>query len=247
MRLAEGSRQTPNLICRLGEMAQADTTATPAHPVGRRGAGGDFLLTPAQSKLEVFEMKNLLELKQEHTAALDEAQACLGTKDHQMTAYEAVAYDAAMSRAKAISAQIKEREAQSNIRSMFPTGGILSDGGAPADFAGFGGGRADSPARNYVATRNPEYLHALVYRMCCCRLVNISGALKHGSRRAVGCSGPQIRLRASQTPMDLMGLQSESWMRIHGCQPGRWFACCAPTELTDRLNGCTVTSLPYCP
>ena len=44
----------------------------------------------------------LLELKQEHKAALDKAEAALGGRDHVMTKAETEIYDEAMSRAEGI-------------------------------------------------------------------------------------------------------------------------------------------------
>ena len=65
---------------------------------------------------------NIFELKQEHKAALDRAEAALGEKGHTMTTADNEQYDSAMKRAKALESQISVRQGSSTIHTMFPGG-----------------------------------------------------------------------------------------------------------------------------
>jgi HK97 family phage major capsid protein len=65
---------------------------------------------------------NLLELKQQHKAALDKAEALLGASDHVMTTAENENYTNAMAEASSISNTIKARESLQTIRAAFPNG-----------------------------------------------------------------------------------------------------------------------------
>jgi HK97 family phage major capsid protein len=108
-------------------------------------------------------MLNLLELKQEHKASLDKAEAMLGARDHIMTATESQEHDGAMARAAAISQQIQARMAQSTIRTAFPGGPalMLAGGGTAVNNGAAGFMSTYSPALNAEDARTPEYSRAL--------------------------------------------------------------------------------------
>ena len=124
----------------------------------------------------------LFEMKQEHKAALDTAEAMLGTKDHVMTATETAAYDASMNRAKAIEGQIKARERMSTIRTVFPSGmpGFGLDAGASLEGVGFAQ-PACLPALS-SETSNPEYAKSLVSFLR-------TGGKAHGDDLTAGADG----------------------------------------------------------
>jgi HK97 family phage major capsid protein len=126
--------------------------------------GGGFQFTPAQ-QLEDLQMANLLELRQDHKAELDRAEALLGGPGHSMTASEAEQHDGAMRRAQSIAKQIEARKAQSTIYSMFNRDGRPSwiSGGGDGAVNGEASGYMStySPALNAQDTRTPEYKKAL--------------------------------------------------------------------------------------
>jgi len=103
---------------------------------------------------------NIFELKQEHKAALDKAEALLGARDHMMTAAEAEQHAAAMHRATALQEQIEARRRQSTIHTAFPGGQPIIEGGVPPGAAA-GFMQPFSPALNLGDARTPEYSKAL--------------------------------------------------------------------------------------
>lgn len=108
-------------------------------------------------------MKSIFELKQEHKAELNIAEAALGTTGHVMTTAEAEQYDGSMKRAAALAQTIEARQRQSTIRTAFP-GGMPGFGpaiavDAPGAAAGFM--TPFAPALNYADARTPEYSKAL--------------------------------------------------------------------------------------
>ena len=124
----------------------------------------------------------LFEMKQEHKAALDTAEAMLGGTNHVMTATETAAYDASMNRAKAIESQIKARERMSTIRTVFPSGmpGLGLDAGASFEGVGFAQ-PACLPALS-SETSNPEYAKSLVSFLR-------TGGKAHGDDLTAGADG----------------------------------------------------------
>lgn len=108
-------------------------------------------------------MKSIFELKQEHKAELDKAEAALGQPGHVMTTAEAEQHDGAMRRAAALAQQIEARKRQSTIRTAFPGGmpgvGAAITVDAPGAAAGFM--QPFSPALNLADARTPEYSKAL--------------------------------------------------------------------------------------
>jgi HK97 family phage major capsid protein len=79
------------------------------------------ILKPALKRNGENQM-NLLDLKQQHKAALDKAEALLGASDHVMTVAENENYTNAMAEANNVAATIKARENMSTIRAAFPNG-----------------------------------------------------------------------------------------------------------------------------
>lgn len=127
-------------------------------------------------------MPSIFELKQEHKAALDKAEAAIGPKDHVMTAAENEQYENSMKRAKAIEGQIRARERQSTIRSAFPNGmpgigAVNSDTEMPM---GFMSTVATPPS--WADTRTPEYMAALVGFLK-------TGGKAHGDELTPGADG----------------------------------------------------------
>lgn len=126
---------------------------------------------------------NLFELKSEHKAALDTAEAALGTNGHAMTASETEQYETSMKRATAIEGQIKARERMSTIRSAFPSGmpglGLCTDGNGEMPI-GFMQTLATAPS--LADTRQPEYAKSLVSFLR-------TGGKAHGDELIVGADG----------------------------------------------------------
>jgi HK97 family phage major capsid protein len=83
-----------------------------------------------------LESAKLIELKQEQKAALDAAEAALGSRDHVMNTAEAAAYDQAMAKVEAIATTIKKREAMNTLRSAFPGGMPIIEDRSRADAPG---------------------------------------------------------------------------------------------------------------
>jgi HK97 family phage major capsid protein len=108
-------------------------------------------------------MANLLELTQEHKAALDKAEMLLGARGHIMTATESQEHDGAMVRAAALSKQIQARREQSTIHTAFRGGPelLLTGGGVAVDGSAAGFMSTYSPALNAEDSRTPEYARAL--------------------------------------------------------------------------------------
>jgi HK97 family phage major capsid protein len=102
---------------------------------------------------------NIFEMKQEHKAELDKAEAMLGAQGHVMTVSESEQHGGAMLRAAALTKQIQARMAQSTIHTVFP-GGMPGSVDAPGAAAGFMAPFA--PARNSADTQTPEYSKALL-------------------------------------------------------------------------------------
>lgn len=107
-------------------------------------------------------MANLMELREQHRAELDKAEALLGAQGHTMTASEAEQHDGAMRRAKSIATQIEARRAQSTIYTMFRSPQeLLGVGEGPTNGAAAGYMATYSPALNVSDSRRPEYSRAL--------------------------------------------------------------------------------------
>lgn len=102
-------------------------------------------------------MISILELKQNHKAALDRAEALLGTSDRKMTQAETEQYEAAMKEAESLDRMIRARKSQSTIMVAFPQGmpGIETPIGTIDGATSF-----TAPLR-FAETRNPEYSRAL--------------------------------------------------------------------------------------
>ncbi|HSY34536.1 MAG TPA: phage major capsid protein [Acidobacteriaceae bacterium] len=131
-------------------------------------------------------MLNLTELKQEHRAELDKAEAMLGDRGHVMTASEEEQHNGAMTRARAIEKQISARMSQSTIRSMFNADGrpswLFGGDGAAVDGAASGFMATYSPALNAQDTHRPEYKKALHSFL-------LSGGKVAGEELVVGADG----------------------------------------------------------
>jgi HK97 family phage major capsid protein len=143
------------------------------------------------SSHEEFQMLNLTELKQEHRAELDKAEAMLGDRGHVMTASEEEQHNGAMTRARAIEKQISARMSQSTIRTMFNAdgrpswlfgGGAGGDGAAAVNGAASGFMATYSPALNAQDTGRPEYKKALHSFL-------LSGGKVAGEELVVGADG----------------------------------------------------------
>jgi HK97 family phage major capsid protein len=105
---------------------------------------------------------NLLELHQNHKAALDKAEALLGGREHNMTAAEASEHEGAMRSARALEQQIAARKSQSSIHTMFNADGRPAWLGGPSVNGEASGFMAVySPALNASDTRTPAYAKAL--------------------------------------------------------------------------------------
>lgn len=104
-------------------------------------------------------MTSIWELKQEHKAALDAAEAALGSKDHTMTVAESERYDAAMKRAAVLENQIKARERVSTIRTVFPNG-MPGIGAVDSESQAFM--QPLSTPVSLALTRQPEYAKSLM-------------------------------------------------------------------------------------
>ena len=115
----------------------------------------------------------LTDLKQQHKAALDKAEAMLGAQGHVMTTSELEGYNAAMAEAKGLEQAINARQSQSTIRQVFgntPGVGFGSDTSAIA-----------TPLR-LGAAQDPEYataLHAFL----------TTGGKAHGEGLTAGADG----------------------------------------------------------
>lgn len=118
----------------------------------------------------------LMELRVKHKAALDKAEAMLGSSpDHVMSQSEIDGYNAAMRDAEAIEKTIKARESQSTIRSVFGNRpGIGGPNGAPD-------ARTGNPLQ-MAATRNPAYAKALHSYLS-------TGGKAHGEELTIGADG----------------------------------------------------------
>ncbi|HSY34435.1 MAG TPA: phage major capsid protein [Acidobacteriaceae bacterium] len=126
---------------------------------------------------------NLLELHQNHKAALDKAEALLGGPEHNMTAAEASEHEGAMRSARALEQQIAARKAQSTIHTMFNADGRPAWLGGPAVNGEASGFMATySPALNASDTRTPAYAKAL-------RSFLMSGGKMAGDELVYGADG----------------------------------------------------------
>ena len=119
---------------------------------------------------------NIFELKQEHKAALDRAEALLGAKDHVMSTAENEQYDNSMKRAEALERQIKVRQGSSTIHAMFPNGrpGLMQPGEAFA--------QPFAPPLRLAETRDPAYSQALQSFLS-------TGGKAHGDELVTGADG----------------------------------------------------------
>ncbi len=119
---------------------------------------------------------NIFELKQEHKAALDRAEAALPLDGREMTTAENEQYDISMKRAKALESQIKVREGSSTIHAMFPNGrpGLGQPGEALA--------QPFAPPLRLAETRDPGYSRAL-------QAFVTSGGKAHGEELTAGADG----------------------------------------------------------
>lgn len=127
---------------------------------------------------------NLFELKKQQKAALDKAEALLGSAGHVMTTAESENYNTAMAEYQAVTNTIAAREKQNTIRAFFRNGAPIAGGpflGSCEDgAAGFMSPVSVSPLS--AETRSPEYarcLHAFLK----------SGGKAHGEELSAGADG----------------------------------------------------------
>jgi HK97 family phage major capsid protein len=106
---------------------------------------------------------NLFDLKQQQKAALDKAEALLGSANHVMTTAETEQYNNVMAEYQAVTNTVAAREKQNTIRAFFRNGLPIAGGpllGSGDDgAAGFMNPVSVSPVS--AETRSPEYARAL--------------------------------------------------------------------------------------
>lgn len=127
---------------------------------------------------------NLFDLKRQQKAALDKAEALLGSAGHVMSTAENENYNSAMAEYQAVTNTIAAREKQNTIRAFFRNGAPIAGGpflGSAEDgAAGFMNPVSVSPLS--AETRSPGYarsLHAFLR----------SGGKAHGEELTFGADG----------------------------------------------------------